>query len=447
MTSMPYPNSETSRTSRPRGRWPSGLAALAVAAVCAGCGDSAREATTAQSEADTATVDQTAKGKGGNRGGRGGRPGGGHGHGNGGGTHPPAPANEAPTADAGSPQTVFVGSTVQLDGSASRDPESSPLTYDWSVLPPEGSRATLTGPGAGPNFVADVPGTYLLSLNVSDGSLSSSTPATVKVLAVPLPADQNDRNYRVIVEPDRYPTWLPLNQDWYLQFKYTVPAKPPGFDHRMQTLYIWGDIDFDAYGSNLSGFVRYAYNQIAPQLILGSAVSGNDANYTPRWAPIEDWLYQAHYYWQDDAGRGYALTGSALPIWRGDVLTTRIEYSQASGAITATITGRNGTSSIVIPRPFPNENPPRFATWREFFNQAAASLGESWIRGRPAMNVETYFTHIPGVCSMLPWQVSEFDYTGFVPGVQGLFVAPTAGLTCAQDLATVPTYSASNRQQ
>ena len=70
----------------------------------------------------------------------------------------------APTANAGLNQTVKHGATVTLDGSGT-DPQNLPLTFRWSfTTKPAGSAAVLSNAGAAkPTFVADVPGTYIVS--------------------------------------------------------------------------------------------------------------------------------------------------------------------------------------------------------------------------------------------------------------------------------------------
>src|SRR5262249_38708189 len=87
--------------------------------------------------------------------------------------------NSRTTADAGQDQTVAVGATVQLDGSASFDPDGDTLTYDWSLTTlPSGSSASLSdSTAAKPTFVADQAGTYIAQLIVNDGFLAS-LPAT-----------------------------------------------------------------------------------------------------------------------------------------------------------------------------------------------------------------------------------------------------------------------------
>lgn len=93
-------------------------------------------------------------------------------------------SNSRPVADAGSPQSVDTGATVQLNGNASRDADGDTLTYHWSLTTtPAGSNAVLNSASAAtPSFLADMPGSYVAQLIVSDASLSS-TPATVLVTA------------------------------------------------------------------------------------------------------------------------------------------------------------------------------------------------------------------------------------------------------------------------
>lgn len=91
-------------------------------------------------------------------------------------------SNSAPVANAGPNQTVKVGVTVTLDGSASTDADGNPLTYQWSfVSVPTGSAATLVGPTTvKPTFIADKAGDYLVRLIVNDGIVNSA-PATVTI--------------------------------------------------------------------------------------------------------------------------------------------------------------------------------------------------------------------------------------------------------------------------
>jgi hypothetical protein len=80
------------------------------------------------------------------------------------------------------PPSVNAGSYVLLNGSASQDPQGRPLSYAWSFVErPLGSSATLVDEHtATPSFLADVPGTYVLQLIVSN-SVLTSTPTVVRV--------------------------------------------------------------------------------------------------------------------------------------------------------------------------------------------------------------------------------------------------------------------------
>jgi Putative Ig domain/PKD domain/PASTA domain len=90
--------------------------------------------------------------------------------------------NSKPVANPGLDQTVALNASVQLDGTASSDPDEDPLTYQWSfVSKPATSTAALSNPtGANPTFTANKPGNYVLELIVNDGTVDS-LPATVTI--------------------------------------------------------------------------------------------------------------------------------------------------------------------------------------------------------------------------------------------------------------------------
>ncbi|MFK7913039.1 MAG: PKD domain-containing protein [Pseudomonadales bacterium] len=93
-------------------------------------------------------------------------------------------SNQAPTASAGSNQSVDTGDVVNLDGSGSSDPDGDTLTYSWTLSTrPSGSSASLINANrVNPRFTADVAGTFRARLTVNDGTVSSST-STVTITA------------------------------------------------------------------------------------------------------------------------------------------------------------------------------------------------------------------------------------------------------------------------
>lgn len=93
-------------------------------------------------------------------------------------------SNGAPTANAGPDQSVSAGSSVQLNGGNSTDPEDDALNFTWQFTSrPSGSTAVLSSTfSPTPRFTADLAGSYVISLVVDDGTLSSS-PDSVTVAA------------------------------------------------------------------------------------------------------------------------------------------------------------------------------------------------------------------------------------------------------------------------
>jgi PKD repeat protein len=100
-----------------------------------------------------------------------------------------------PVASAGDDQEVSFppgGVTVQLDGTASSDPSSLPLTFAWEITgfvpasgdPPAVPAALVGATTATPSFDVNAPdqlGTYTLRLTVSNGTLGAIDEVTVEV--------------------------------------------------------------------------------------------------------------------------------------------------------------------------------------------------------------------------------------------------------------------------
>jgi len=93
--------------------------------------------------------------------------------------------NVAPTANAGPDGGATPGNPIILDGTASRDPNGTAVTYNWRIVEqPPGSNPTLTNAtSATPTFTADLPGRYVIALTCSDGSLTSPVDQVVITVA------------------------------------------------------------------------------------------------------------------------------------------------------------------------------------------------------------------------------------------------------------------------
>jgi hypothetical protein len=96
--------------------------------------------------------------------------------------------NSAPVANAGTDQTVAIGTTVILDGTASRDADGNTLAWKWALMTrPTGSAAALSDlTSARPSLLVDTAGEYVAQLIVNDGKVDSP-PATVMIKTQVMP--------------------------------------------------------------------------------------------------------------------------------------------------------------------------------------------------------------------------------------------------------------------
>jgi hypothetical protein len=103
-----------------------------------------------------------------------------------------ASPNKAPVANAGSDQTITApASTVNLDGSASYDPDGTITSYSWVLKTGTGSITISNGNTSNPSVAGLTPGTYSFQLTVTDNSGATSTDlTTITVNAKPATPNQ-----------------------------------------------------------------------------------------------------------------------------------------------------------------------------------------------------------------------------------------------------------------
>jgi hypothetical protein len=140
-------------------------------------------------------------------------------------------ANQPPVADAGADQTGRAGVAVQLDGSASNDPDDlpSPLTFAW--IQTDGPPATLTGADAAQaSFTPTALGTYTFRLQVSDGADQADDTVSITILNLPPVASAGPDQTGLTADPillDGSASSDPDGVPAPLSFTWTQIAGPP----------------------------------------------------------------------------------------------------------------------------------------------------------------------------------------------------------------------------
>ncbi|NVJ62172.1 MAG: fibro-slime domain-containing protein, partial [Gammaproteobacteria bacterium] len=109
--------------------------------------------------------------------------------------------NLRPVANAGDDKAAQTGDLVNLDGTASYDPDGDAITYQWSIVSkPQGSSARILNPQSRiSELETDAEGTFVVQLIVNDGEFSSvADTAVVEVTHNPPVCELDDSLQRTI---------------------------------------------------------------------------------------------------------------------------------------------------------------------------------------------------------------------------------------------------------
>jgi RHS repeat-associated protein len=103
------------------------------------------------------------------------------------------PANQPPTANAGSDQTITLPAIAHLTGSAADDglPAGSSVTTSWSQVSGPGTVTFVNSISAITDALFSMAGTYVLQLTASDGALTGTAQVTITVNPAPSLAGAN----------------------------------------------------------------------------------------------------------------------------------------------------------------------------------------------------------------------------------------------------------------
>lgn len=115
--------------------------------------------------------------------------------------------------------------------------------------------------------------------------------------------------------------------------------------------YIYCDIHYNSWPGGMR------FGQFVPQLMRGTVLAANDANYSPQDTLLEDWHIQAQYVWGGGSFPVFAYVGQLVKVHAGDNVTTRM-YIDTNGSWHLDIGVEGGqASAIIVKVPFMGTHP------------------------------------------------------------------------------------------
>lgn len=118
-------------------------------------------------------------------------------------------SGQVSTGAGGADVATFAQTLVSLDAGQSKDPDGDPLTYQWTLVSrPAGSTLQLPdSTAAQTSFKADLPGTYVVSVRVTDSrGASAEKQASIQVQANSAPVTALTMNVTYSAAPTTLPT-------------------------------------------------------------------------------------------------------------------------------------------------------------------------------------------------------------------------------------------------
>lgn len=128
--------------------------------------------------------------------------------------------NHSPVANAGTDQAVAIQQVVQLDASGSTDDDGDALAFSWQItsMPVDSTIAFDSNVVSNPSFLADVEGTFIFELEVSDGEFTSNDWVVVRVLAEGLASETSTADIKCDYSYNAFNDSASINASSYVEW-------------------------------------------------------------------------------------------------------------------------------------------------------------------------------------------------------------------------------------